>query len=289
MIHNTSQISQQELEQLHHLASECKKKDGSIPNLYTHILIQERTFPASLLYYEKDRLIGFLSIYFFYGEAIEVSVLVHPAYRKQGVGKKLLEAMLELINCQNFFTLIFSSPTNLNTQKLLDWGYSYLHSEYYMERHELTPLLEYNTALSFRAANTHDIPYLCALDNLCFPQKQGDLTERFHQILNSREYDIMLAFKNNLLVGKAHLRWQEQGASLSDIAVTPTQQGQGLGSALISHCINYALSEGKPLLNLDVETHNQRALNLYVRLGFTVQNACDFWSIAVEKLALLTR
>lgn len=283
MINNTNQLNEQQLQDLKVLAQVCKKKDGSTPNLYPHILAQHRAFPASLLYYDKDQLIAFLSIYFFYDDAVEVSVLVHPEYRQQGIAKQLIQTILPLVQYQNYFTLIFSAPKGLNSF-LVNAPYLYLHSEYYMERNELTPILEYNKALTFRAANFDDIPTLSILDELCFPQKHGHLPERFNQLLDNREYEVILAIHNNIIIGKAHIRWTEQEGTFSDIAIHPQQQAKGFGTSLIAYCINHALSKGIHSLNLDVETHNKTALNLYTRLGFAVHNACDFWSIDIAQL-----
>jgi ribosomal protein S18 acetylase RimI-like enzyme len=284
MITTSNQISPAQLLDLERLAALCKKADGSIPNLYTHILTQARAFPASIFYYQENQLLGFLSAYFFYDDAVEISLMVHPLARKKGISRELMREILPLIQFQNYHRLIFSSPAHKNHQWLRSQGYTYLHSEYYMEREELNPILQYNQSLSFRTAAIADIPALCGLDEACFAKKQGDLISRFQQLLDSREYQIFLAFQNNQLIGKAHLRWQKQGATLSDIAISPSKQGKGFGSSLIAHCINLALSEGKPLINLDVETHNQRALNLYIRLGFVIQNACDYWSISVDNI-----
>jgi ribosomal protein S18 acetylase RimI-like enzyme len=153
-----------------------------------------------------------------------------------------------------------------------------------MVRDDLSPFLEFKPSLNFRTAIMEDIPLLCTLDEACFPTKQSDAVERFQHLIDGREYQIILAYQNNNPVGKAHLRWQANGVTLSDIAVFPAQQGKGIGTTLISYCINLALSEGKPHLNLDVETHNQRALELYIRLGFHTQNACDYWAIDVSQL-----
>ena len=255
--------------------------------MFTHILSQHRAFPASFLYYEQQALIGFLSAYFFYDDAVEVSLLVHPLYRKQGIAKQLLQAIIPLVQFHNYTKLIFSTPTNLNNKWLLGYGYVYSHSEYYMERTELTPILDTNRNLTFKSATAEDIDTLCTLDELCFPQKHGDLPHRFEHLLDSREYELFVAFHHETPIGKAHIRWENEGATLSDIAITPQQQGKGFGTALIAHCINQALSEGKPAINLDVETHNKRALNLYTRLGFAVHNACDYWVIETDKLTSL--
>nr|WP_278030603.1 GNAT family N-acetyltransferase [Legionella wadsworthii] len=284
MLSTTNQLNNEQLAELEQLKIACKKNDGSIPNFYTHLLVQKRTLPTILMYYDKQRLVGFLSVFFFYEDAVEVSLLVHPKYRRKGIAKKLLRNILPLVKEQGFYKLIFSNPANLNTQWLTGLGFSFLHSEYYMERNDLAPLLDYKKNLTFRTAVENDIPLLCILDEACFFKNHDELVPRFEHILSDRTYEIILAFEDNHLVGKAHLRWENHGATLSDIAVMPNRQGKGLGTALISHCINYALSEGKPELNLDVETHNQKALNLYTRLGFLTQNSCDYWEVDLNEL-----
>lgn len=284
MLTNTNQLNDHQLDQLEQLRLLCKKVDDSTPNLYPHILAQARTIPASLLYYDKDQLVGFLGVYFFYDDAVEVSVLINPLYRRQGIAQHLLNTIMPIIQTQGYDKLIFSNPAQLNNLWLGKHGFTYMHSEYYMERNDLNPLLNYTHPLTFRSALIEDIPQLCAIDEMCFAKTQSEAVERYFSLIEDREYEIILAFKEHHLIGKAHIRWQKNGATLSDIAVIPPMQGKGLGSTLITHCVNFSLGEGKPLLNLDVETHNKRALALYTRLGFTTQNACDYWSIDMKQL-----
>lgn len=285
MIKETNQLNTHQLQELQHLMKLCKQHDGSIPNLYTHILSQHRTLPVNQLYYAQEQLIGFLSVYFFYDDAVEIALLVAPSARQHGIGKQLMQKVIPIIKEQNFQNLIFSSPAQLNDHWLKAKNFSYLHSEYFMERRDLNPVLEYTNSLTFRKATGQDIPILCAIDEVCFPKHHGNLADRFQLLIDSREYQIIIAIKDNHPIGKAHIRWHDEAVTLSDIAILPTQQGKGLGSALIAHCINQALSEGKPQINLDVETHNLRALNLYTQLGFLVQNACDYWKININKFS----
>ena len=284
MITTTNQLDEGKLHDLEQLMSACKKVDGSTPNVYMHLLTQARALPTIVLYYEKKQLIGFLSIYFFFENAIEVALFVHPKARHKGIALQLMQSILPLMRQYNYPKLIFSSPAYLNDSWLLTHGFTHQHSEYYMERHSVTPLLMPQKPLDFRVATGEDIPQLCLLDEQCFHKTQEELRPRFEHILSEHQYEIILAYTNNQFIGKAHLRWQNKGVTLSDIAVFPEQQGLGLGTALITYCINYALSEGKPKLNLDVETHNKKALELYTRLGFHIENACDFWVIDLVQI-----
>ncbi len=288
MIKNTKHISVEALKDLKNLAALCRLQDNSTPNLYLHILAQPRSVPASLFYYQEQQLLGFLAAYFFYEEAVELALLVHPNYRRQGIAKLLVQAILPLIEAQNYRGLIFSSPNGLNQECFLKQRYCYSHSEYQMKRRDLSPILERRHLLKFRQASLDDLDTLSALDGLCFPNKHPNLGDRFINLLNNKEYSLLLALDGEQAIGKIHIRWEADGASLSDIAVYPEAQGKGYGTALVSHSINHALQKGKPLLSLDVETHNEPSLNLYKRLGFFVDNACDFWRIDLERLKQVT-
>lgn len=59
MITQVNQLDELQLKDLKALRAECKKNDGSVPNLYIHILKQHRSLPTSFLYYQNGVLIGF--------------------------------------------------------------------------------------------------------------------------------------------------------------------------------------------------------------------------------------
>lgn len=284
MFKSTNQLSDAQLKDLEALRLLCKKIDGSTPNLYVHILSKPRALPASILCYEQNQLVGFISAFFFYDDAVEVALLVAPYARRRGIARQLLGYIIPLVKAHGINKLIFSSPSHRNNLWFVPLCLRSMHTEYYMERTDLNPILEYNKSLVMRQASKKDIPVLGAIDEVCFPKKTNDFTGRFQHLFDDRNYQIFLGYLDNHPIGKAHMRWDKDGVTLSDIAILPDLQGKGYGTAIIAHCINIALSEGKSQVNLDVETHNERALHLYTRLGFFVQNACDYWSIKVDDL-----
>ncbi|UOQ65935.1 GNAT family N-acetyltransferase [Hymenobacter volaticus] len=61
---------------------------------------------------------------------------------------------------------------------------------------------------------------------------------------------------------------------IQSLLIVPEFQGRGVGTALLNEIITKALAVDKPV-RLDVLQVNKRALQLYQRLGFTLQNTTE--------------
>ena len=280
MIEANHQLHINQQKALQHLAAVCKEADGHVVPLYMNLLSQARPFATNLMYYQDHQLIGFLSLFFFYEDACEISLMVHPSFRRQGIARQLIQEALPLVHHQKLSILIFSSPAGLNDAWLPAFGCCYQKSEHQMTRALKEPLGFTKAPLSLRPVTTEDFPTLCFIDAYCFPTELESKPERFHTLLSDPGYHIFLAEELAKPIGKAHIFLQEGHARLSDIAVLPTYQGLGFGKAIVSYCVNFCLSAGRAVIDLDVESNNENALKLYSHLGFKVNNAYDFWAIS---------
>lgn len=278
MLIQTSELDKHQLAALDLLCVTCKKTDGNQVAIYRHLLGKNRGRPSNILFYDQQTLVGVLGAFFFYQHTCEIALLVAPEFRRQGIAARMLDAIAPLLETEGVKKLVFSSPHGLNDPWLLGAGLCYEGSEFQMQRHLSEPLPTLSSSTLIRLANLHDISDLCAIDSACFPTQNIDMPHRFHMLLNSADNCLFIIKQNLVTVGKAHLCWQATGARLSDIAILPEAQGHGLGTALLTHCINHALAVNQPDITLDVETTNKQALGLYTRLGFTVNNAHDYWT-----------
>lgn len=68
------------------------------------------------------------------------------------------------------------------------------------------------------------------------------------------------------MVSAGHADWQEDAFELAELAVDPTMQGRGIGTALIEAFLD-EVSTGNVLLSTDME-QGIRAHDLYHRFGF---------------------
>ncbi len=279
---NNHQLNTQQLNDLEHLGNRCKMSDGNYLNVYPHILIQNRPMPCNVLYYQEERLIGFLSAFFFYEDTTELVVMVDPSFRKRGVATQLIHQIMPLLLLQKIKHLVFPAPHNLNDTWLTAKHFVHQNSEYQMQYKGNQPIALRINNLTVRDATEVDVPVLCNMDNACFPSSAHDMSKRFYMLLNDPHYKIFILLNKGIPIGKAHVYHPTDEARLTDIAVLPHHQGQGFGGYLLAHCVNHCLAAEQHLISLDVETTNQHALKLYKRLGFDVINAYDFWSIPIE-------
>jgi ribosomal protein S18 acetylase RimI-like enzyme len=295
MLIQTHQLDLKQLSDLDALCDACRAQDGNIVSIYRHLLEKHRGRPSTFLCYKKQ-LIGFLAAFFFQEKTCEIALMVAPNFRKKGVGSQLLRQVLPMMRNEFVQTVIFSSPHGINNDWFTRLGFCYHHSEYQMQRTLLQPIMinhaDYDDPRldrsthsqpilnKFRIATHYDIHDLCTIDNACFGTDESNSLNRFYELLNDPNQTLFVLEKNQKIIGKAHLNWQEKAVRFTDIAIIPTEQRQGFGHYLLSRCINYALAANKQQIRLDVETNNKHALELYTRLGFGISNATDFWSIS---------
>ena len=258
------------------LAERCQTNDGDLPAIYYHLLLKPRAHAGNVFCYDAHTLVGFLSVFFFNEKASEITLLIDPNYRRQGLAKAMLQQVLPLLTAKQIDTLLFSVPGTQPQDWLTTKGLVYQHSECHLERPH-APSTRLSERLTIRRAERADLNILCHIEQACFTNNPSSSPGRFLQLLNDPDYQLFIADYNQEPIGKAHLRKHQHKAILSDIGILPDFQGQGLGSELLSFCIHHAQQQGFTRVALDVETHNETALKLYLNHGFNVVSKQDFY------------
>ncbi len=280
---STHQLDGEQLTQLNALAKRCQNHDGNAIPIYTNQLLQRRNLPCNLLYYHQRQLIGFLSVFFFYDDACELTLMVDPAWRKQCIAARLMSTILPVLTSRELDHLFFLSPHGLNDAWLTSRGLSYHHSELQMQWKKGRAVTLNHPELSFcQSISDNDISTLVTIDMACFDTEKNILEDRFYRLLRDDTYQLFMIKLNNQPIGKAHLHRESGQAQLSDVAILPDYQGRGFGKELVAHCVQSA-PQTLPL-RLCVELTNQTALNLYQKIGFKTINTWDFWVLPMTKL-----
>jgi ribosomal protein S18 acetylase RimI-like enzyme len=239
-----------------------------------------------VLYYQQQQqqqLIGFLSVFFFYDNACELTLMVDPAFRRQHIASQLIATILPVIQSRFLEHVICPSPKGLNDAWLSARGFIYQNSEVRMQW--LGPRLApcNHPELTFRRATGEDvIPLLIEIDMTCFHSEKRDIEPTYLRLVGDEAYALLIVSKNQHVIGKAHVHREANQIIVSDIAILPDYQGHGYGQALVAYCIDYARATRDLPLRLDVEADNDNAVHIYDKLGFKTINIYDRWMISAH-------
>lgn len=285
MITQTAHLSSTQLKSLQKLSEVVSQHDGFTPPLYMHLLEKKRDCEGSILFYENGELIGFLAAFFFYEQACEVSLIVDPVHRKKGIATQLLCTILPLLKERGMQQIIVSMVAEINQSWIANTGCTFRQSDYHMDRFNFNPIAIPAPVLQIRQAQFQDIATLTEIEAACFAEIHSEPFMRYANLVYDTDYLILIAFHNQLPVGKAHIRWEEQHAQFFDIGITPKYQGRGFGTELVAVCINESLKKGKSKQSLDVVATNHSAIAIYKKLGFKTTMHHDYWQISLPMLA----
>lgn len=203
-----------------------------------------------------------------------LNIMVHPEYRKNGIGshlyhhmishvqkrkiqqleafvKERLECSIQFATNRDFHPILYSWQMDV---ELSDVNYN---------------LVEHKDTI-FRVASIADSRAYSEIINQCF----GDvLNENSLQItLQDPSVQVYMLEKENKIVGTitSQERTKLSLGYIYDVAIATEHRGQGLGSLILKCCMNQLKANAMKHASLLVTGENKSALALYYRLRFEV-------------------
>ena len=233
-----------------------------------------------LLWWEGDRLVGFLGIYGFEASP-ELAGMVSPDARGRGIGSALLDAALPLCRERGNRRPLLIVPRSSAAGKRLALrrGGVLDHSEHALLLTGDPTKGSGEPAIGVRPAAAEDLPLISRLLEVGFggPAPSG-LTERLH---SPREGTAIVEL-SGMPVGTLRLRRDGDNASVYGFVIDPAWQGRGIGRAALRHVCEQLRAEGAQRIGLEVDVENDRALTLYTSLGFTPVITEDYYALPLS-------
>jgi ribosomal protein S18 acetylase RimI-like enzyme len=279
------QLDASELGAVQELAQICNEHERLGLKLNWNIL-RNRTSaqPGDFLYYADGKLVGFLALFSFSSHEGEVSGMVHPAYRRRGIFRKLFEAARQECRSRDLTTLLLivepTSPGGLAFAKRL--GSSYDHSEYKMVLEEPRLPRIVNQHLQFLPARSEDLPVLAQITAQAF-KMPGDTVDWYtEQTLAQANRRFFVGVVDDVVVGKIDIALSEDMSLIFGFAVLPEHQGQGYGRQILARAVQEILSTGQRNIELEVSIDNEHALSLYRSCGFKETGSYGYYRLQVN-------
>ena len=230
-----------------------------------------------LLWWEGDRLAGFLGLYAFEAPTVEIAGMVDPKARRHGIATDLLEAALPICRERGHQQALLVTPRRsaAGREFALSRGAVLEHSEHALVLLDGPTDGPADPRITLRAATLADAPDLSRLLAAAFGGPPSDLTDRLAED-SSRTLVVEL---QGSVVGTIRLTRDEDTSGIYGFAVDPACQGRGIGREVLRRVCRQLRDEGVQLIGLEVAVENDHALGLYGSLGFAQTTTEDYYEL----------
>jgi ribosomal protein S18 acetylase RimI-like enzyme len=237
-----------------------------------------------LLWWEDDRLLGFVGLYGF-GSSLELAGMVAPDARRRGIGAALLDGAAELGRKRGDRQALLIVPRTSPAGKRLALrrGGVLEHSEHALVLPGDPAGGPRDPALSLRQATPADLPQLARLLEAGFGQPP---THDPAKLLDSPGDRTIVVDVAGSAVGTLRVSLDEAGAGIYGFVIDPPLQGRGLGRDALRRTCEQLRADGVRRIGLEVAVDNDRALGLYTSIGFTPVITEDYYALSLDPTEL---
>lgn len=226
-----------------------------------------------VLWWDGERLLGFLGIYTHSAPTIELAGMVDPAARRRGIGAALLDAGLRLCQQREHASVLLVVPRNSVAGRTLAQRRdgSLNHSEHALQLLGEPVEVPADPRVTVRTAFPVDQQAVRELLCLGFGWEPPEAA--------GRDPNTLVVERGGQLIGTARLIREGDRAGVYGFVIHPDHQGRGIGRDVLHRMCRTALADGATAVDLEVATDNDRALNLYTSLGFRPVITEDYYAL----------
>lgn len=271
------------IQALRKLTERCQQQDKTSVRIYWNLISSPRTIPGDLcLFNDENQLIAYLGFFHFNHDEAEITALVDPAFRQSGCLKILLKRADELFKALDLKKWIFCCPANNTiTHQLLNQNQAkHRISEYDLLWDPQTKLSRITKkGYQKRLATFADLNELVQLDACCLGDDPDKIRYHFSTNLREPNRQTWMLYDQVHFIGKIHLHFQNDTVFIHNICIRPEYQSQGFGYYFLNDILCDLIESGNLRIKMEVEALNDRALALYLKLGFKIIAHYEFWEV----------
>lgn len=239
------------------------------------------------LYYRDGALVGYLMAYGLGTDERELTGMVHPAYRRQGIARILLQAARDEYTGFGVRQLLLITEHHSRSGKAFVAAVGAHHdfAEHEMLLTHFQERQQFDDHLLFRPADMSDLDALASI----FAALEGTSLDAEKPRIQMRLQDPLcqyyIATFGEEEVGCHEpvgcLRVDEMANELGiySFAVIPDYQGRGYGRQMLEETIRTIRAHSQKSIMLDVDVTNERAFRLYHSCGFDIKTTYDYCSL----------
>ena len=278
MIQATNTLNDHQLLEAKALIAICQKYDGTFRDPYlSNMLNFDPDMPAFFLYYEKGELVGLLTIYAD-DQDVDVAILVHPNYRRQGIARALYESFeketasypIESVTFQTERVFLERHPDFVNNWGLVEDE----ETETWLGKDRRPYPLATVSNLDVLLADRSYQDQISQLKFQAFSEEHEsrEVVDRYvAEALKDPESRLYILLKDGQVIGTCTVDLSSDTNYFYGLAISEPERGKGYGSYLAKSLVNKLIEQNDKEFQIAVEDSNVGAKRLYEKIGFVKQ------------------
>jgi ribosomal protein S18 acetylase RimI-like enzyme len=233
-----------------------------------------------LLWWDGNRLLGFLGLYAFGPPTLEIAGMVDPSARRRGIATSLLGAALPICRERGYQQALLVTPREsvAGRELAVARGAVLEHSEHALVLLDAPTDGPHDQRIELRTATRADVPDLTRLLTAAFGSSPPGLLDRTS---NESERTLVVDFEGSP-VGTARVTRDRSTAGIYGFAIDPDWQGRGIGRDVLRRLCHQLRQQHVTRIGLEVAVENDHALGLYTSLGFTQMSTEDYYALPLS-------
>lgn len=283
MIRATNQLTEKERKAAKALIASCQAYDQTFREPYlSNMLNFNPNMPAFFLYYQEGELLGLLTVYAD-DEDVEVSILVDPSHRRQGIAratyrsfeKELASYLIRSVTFQTERVFLDQHPDLASHWGLVEDE----ETETWLGRDRTSYALDSRSDVKVVLADPYYLDEIAQLHHQAFSDAEETLEVSRRYITEALEDSDSLLYillKEGQVIGVCTVDLSGNSNYLYGLAVAEAYRGQGYGSYLAKSVVNQLIEQNDKSFQIAVEDSNVGAKRLYEKIGFVKQTQVVF-------------
>ena len=281
-------INHQDYEDINNLQKLCLEKDNTTLKLEIDYKLSINDKEKNkldhineFLYYEDNRLVGYIGICDFGGDALEVNGMVHPGYRRRRIFARLFSLVKdEWQKRKPKKMLLLSDDKSISGLGFINFlCATHVHSEYEMFFNNDDRTLELSNNISFRKGTNTDFKEVKRQNSIYFNSEYDKDDTLISPEEAMEALDTYIANIDNEIIGKVRLEVNNGIGGIYGLGVLPEYRGKGYGRDILIWSIKKLKEMGTKEVMLQVSVSNENALHLYKSTGFEIRSKMDYFEL----------
>lgn len=278
MIRFTNQLADKERKEAKALIASCQANDHTFREPYlSNMLNFDPTMPTFFLYYQEGELLGLLTVYAD-NEDVELSILVHPNHRRQGIARALFKSFEEETASYPIQSVTFQTERiflDHHPNLASHWGViEDKETETWLGRGRQTYALDSHSDVKVLLAVPSYLEEIAQIHHQAFSDAEETLEVSLRYIaeaLKDSNSLLYILLKEGQVIGLCTVDLSGNSNYLYGLAVAEDYRGQGYGSYLAKSVVNQLIAHNDKSFQIAVEDDNVGAKHLYEKIGFVKQ------------------